>query len=124
MLDGMAEFTPESTFRPLRPNEREILEKLLEVEFQGRGELRIQLDFVTAKQICADGTLDLECGCCPPAPVKWSTPVEGSCPDSDGGTIFVMLFVINGFIDKLEIIKCGKDQEIVTPPAANNLTVY
>lgn len=117
-------FSPELTFRPLKRNERELIEKLLELEFEGRDELRMQLDTLTAKQIFADGTLDLNCGPCLPAPVKWSTPVEGSCHDSDGGTICVMLFVVDGFINKLEILKFGLDQAVLTPPAARDLVVY
>jgi hypothetical protein len=48
-------------FRQLTDQERGLLEKLLEVEFPGRDELRAQLSSVTAKQIEEDGTLSLKC---------------------------------------------------------------
>src|SRR6266849_10395523 len=96
----------DSAFRPLDARERELLEKLLEPEFQGRDELRSQLISVTAKQIEEDGTLRLQCGPSPPAPVKYSAPMEATCTDADGMTIAVLLHVDkDGFMHMLEIIK-------------------
>jgi hypothetical protein len=116
-----------SEFRPLKTQEREIFEKLLEPDFPGRDELRRQLDLVTAQQVHDDGTLALRCGSCQPAPVRCQVPTEGECSDSDGGEIHVLLHVVNGFMNELEIFKNevpGGKTEILKPPAARDLVLF
>jgi len=112
----------DSSFRPLKMRERELLEKLLEPEFPGRDELRQQLNSVTAKQILEDGTLDLQCDPTYPAPVKCRVPVEGQCPDADGVPIGVVLHVVHGFMNELEIVKYD-GSEIRNPPSAHDLVL-
>ena len=112
----------DSSFRPLKTHERELLEKLLEPEFPGRDELRLQLNSVTAKQIFEDGTLALQCGLTHPAPVKSRVPVEGECRDADGGPISVFLHVVDGFMNELEIVKYDHSK-IVKQPSAHDLVV-
>jgi hypothetical protein len=114
----------DSTFRPLKTHERELMEKLLEPHFPGRDELRRQLDFVTAEQIFEDGTLALQCGPCLPAPVKCRVPTEGEC--ADGGVIQVLLHVVDGVMNELEILKVGptKDSKIINPPAPSDLVLF
>jgi hypothetical protein len=112
----------DSEFRPLDTPERELLEKLLEVEFPGRDELRVQLGSVTAKQIHEDGTLKLRChsGC--PAPC-FSLVAEGEYTDADGGMMTVMLHVDRrGFMWLLEIIRYD-GSPIIRPPSARDLTL-
>ena len=111
-----------SSVRPLKIRERELLEKLLEPEFPGRDELRRQLDSVTAKEILEDGTCALQCRPCLPAPVKRGVPTEGECPDADGVTIHVLLHVKDGFMSELEILKFGSSK-ILNPPTARGLVV-
>src|SRR5580700_163999 len=89
----------DSTFRPLKTHERELLERLLEPKFPGRDELRHQLKSVSAKQIFEDGTLVLQCDASPPAPVKCRVATEGECVDADGGRICVLLHVVNGVMN-------------------------
>ena len=113
----------DSTFRPLKTHERELLEKLLEPKFPGRDELRIQLNSVTAKQIFEDGTLDLQCGPSPPAPVKCRVATEGECLDADGGRICVLLHVVNGITNELEIFKWGSSS-ILNPPSASAMVLF
>jgi hypothetical protein len=112
----------DSSFRPLKPHERELLEKLLEPEFPGRDELRQQLGSLTAKQIMDDGTLELKCDstCC--APVKCRVATEGQCPDADGIPIAVLLHVVHGFMNELEIFK-HDGSEIRNPPSARDLVL-
>jgi hypothetical protein len=64
-------------YRPLKPNERELLNKLLEPGFPGRDELLDQLDSLSAKEIDGDGSLTLQCGPVRPAPVRCRVPTEG-----------------------------------------------
>ena len=75
----------DSEFRQLNDRERGLIEKLLETEFPGRDELRVQLNSVTGKQIENDGTLHLRSASGPPAPTKYAVAMEGVCTDADGG---------------------------------------
>jgi len=113
----------DSSFRPLKTHERELLEKLLEPKFPGRDELRRQLYSVVAKQMFEDGTLALQCDRSDPAPVKWPVPTEGECPDADGVTIHVLLHVVDGVMVQLQIFKDG-ESEIQNPPVARNLVLF
>ena len=113
----------DSSFRPLKTHERELLEKLLEPKFPGRDELRRQLYSVVAKQMFEDGTLALQCDRSDPAPVKWPVPTEGECPDADGVPIEVLLHVIHGFMNELEIVKYD-GSEIRNPPSTRDLALF
>jgi hypothetical protein len=112
----------DSDFRPLKPAERALLEKLLDCEFPGRDELRRQLDSVAAQQVYDDGTLALRVASGQPAAVKGRVPTEGMCPDVDGVMIAVLLHVVNGMMDELEIFKWD-GSDIVRPPAAAELVL-
>lgn len=116
----------DSSFRPLRAHERALLERLLEPQFPGRDELRLQLEVVTARQIFDDGTLELRCGPCAPAPVRWRVPTEGECRDLDGGIVQVLLHVVGGFMRELEILKMGPtvDARLIQPPAPADLELF
>jgi hypothetical protein len=116
---GILKMEPE--FRQLSDRERGLLEKLLEVSFPGRDELRTQLSSVTAKQIEEDGTLELRCDSGLPSPRKQTLAWEGMWKDADGGDGTVMLHVgQNGFMNMLEIIKYGFTS-IINPPCARDL---
>ena len=107
------------SYRPLKTHERELIERLLEPDFPGRDELRRQPDAITAKQILEDGTLALQCGPCKRAPVKRRVATEGECRDADGGLIQVLLHVVDGVLNELEILKVGPTEgaKIINPPA-------
>ena len=97
------------------------MEKLLEVEFPGRDELRAQLGSVTAKQIEDDGTLILRCVSGPPSRKKHTLATEGTCKDADGMTVSVMLHIDkDGFMNMLEIYKYDFSP-IINPPSARDL---
>jgi hypothetical protein len=113
----------DSTFRPLKTHERELLEKLLEPEFPGRDELRHQLNSVIAKQVFEDGTLDLQCDPGSAAPVKSRVPTEGKCADADGVEIHVLLHVVDGAMNELEIFK-DDGSSILNPPNARALVLF
>jgi len=112
----------DSDFRPLRGSERELLEKLLEHEFPGRDQLREQLLSVAAQQVYEDGTLALRVSSGQPAPVKGRVPTEGTCPDNDGVMIHVLLHVVSGMMDELEIFK-EDGTDIVHPPTGGALVL-
>jgi hypothetical protein len=113
----------DSEFRHLNERERELLAKLLSVEFPGRDELRTQLTSLTGKQIKEDGTLKFRCDSGSPSSSRYRLAMEGTTKDADGGTISVMLHIDNaGFMHMLEIVKYG-DSPIITPPSAPDLVL-
>jgi hypothetical protein len=114
----------ESEFRVLDTRERGLIEKLLEVDFQGRDELRAQIGSVTAKQLENDGTLELRCASGPPAPTKYAVAMEGVYTDADGGMVAIILHVDkDGFMRMLEILRYD-GSPIIKPPAADSVKVY
>jgi hypothetical protein len=114
----------ESEFRVLDSRERALIERLLEVDFQGRDELRAQIGSVTAKQIEKDGTLELRCASGPPAPTKYAVAMEGVYTDADGGMVAIILHVDKGgFMRMLEILRYD-GSPIIKPPSADSVKVY
>jgi uncharacterized protein DUF6984 len=113
----------DSEFRSLTDHERALLEKLLELHFPGRDELRQQMSSVTAKQVMVDGTLRLKCDPNPRAPVKCRVPTQGWCPDADGVRINVLLHVVDGAMRELEIFK-DDSSEIRRPPSPSELVLF
>jgi hypothetical protein len=102
-------------------HEKELLEKLVEREFEGRDELRSQLGSLTAKQLHDDGTLSLHCDSRSPVSATHGLVAEGICKDADGLSISVLLHVgKDGFMHMLEILKYGPSP-IINPPAARDL---
>jgi uncharacterized protein DUF6984 len=112
----------DSDFRPLKAAERALLDKLLDCEFPGRDELRRQLDSVAAQQLYNDGTLALRVTSGQPTAVKGRVPTEGGCPDLDGVIIHVLLHVVNGMMDELEIFK-EDGSDVARPPTAAALVL-
>ena len=51
-----------TTFRPLKSTERELLERLLEPKFPGRDEFYAQLDGLVAKDLDDEGCLNSNAG--------------------------------------------------------------
>jgi hypothetical protein len=112
----------DNSFRPLSIREFQLLKRLLEPEFPGSHELRQQLKSVTAKTIDDDGGLALQCSPSPSAPVGGRVPTEGECADADGMGIHVLLHVVNGVMNELEVFR-EDSSRVLRPPTAADLTV-
>jgi Domain of unknown function (DUF6984) len=110
------------SFRPLKASEKDILAKLLESGFPGRDELRRQLESTGARQIFDDGTLELRVDSGPIASVKNRVPAEAQCPDGDGVMIHLLLHVVHGMMDELEVFK-EDGSRVLCAPTADKLTV-
>jgi hypothetical protein len=93
--------------RPLTTSERALLDELLDSEFEGVEELRVQARSVSASTGC-------ECGCVtvdlhvpddlPTSSAESPAPVEGTVVDADGEPIGgVLLFVEQGRLAGLEV---------------------
>jgi hypothetical protein len=83
-----------------------VLKKLLSDEFHGRESLLEQLTNIEARTIDSNGSLELA----PPdgarqAEVVGRIPVEAELDDRDGMKIHVLLHVVNGLLNELEIYR-------------------
>jgi len=79
----------DTNFRPLVERERKLLERLLEHHpFEGRDQLRQQLDSATARLIVEHndnyGSIELRVADPTPAAVLYRVPVEAEYLDDDG----------------------------------------
>jgi hypothetical protein len=106
-----------SFYRPLSPNERELLERLLEPRFPGRDELRAQLDGLMVKELDDEGCLAFECRSGPRAEVRWPVPAQGEGLDVDGSVLHVSLQVADGFIHSLVLWSESTAKPSGLPPA-------
>lgn len=93
--------------------ERSLLERLLEEEFPGRDELRGQLSGCLVETIDHNGSLKFAVRTDVKAPVGWRIPVEGEVEDEDGVTVHVLLHVVEGKADELEIYKDDARNEVL-----------
>src|ERR1051325_6429363 len=92
-------------FRALTSFERNLLERLLAVDFPGARELRRQLFVAQVRATDDDGCLEFLVNGGPPAPVVQRVPVEAQVNGRDGVAVHCLLFVTNGVLSKLEFYK-------------------
>jgi hypothetical protein len=92
--------------RPLTTTERALLDVLLDDEFAGAAELRVQARRATASTGCECGcvTIDLHVPDDVPVSAAGTAPVEGTVVDAEGQPIGgVLLFVERGRLAGLEV---------------------
>lgn len=92
-------------FREIRAEEAALLERLLVMEFPGSTELREQLRTISVAEIDADGSLRLSTRASIRAAVSRRIPVEASYVDRDGVRVHLLLHVVDGYLDELEILR-------------------
>ncbi len=112
----------EDSFRCLTSEEAALLEKLLSIDVPGRDKLKLQMNSVTARPLLGSG-LELRSHEPLRAEMLSGCPVEGTCPDSDGTPIAVLLHVRDGKLHLLEIFR-EDGEEIIRPPDASTIRVY
>lgn len=91
--------------RPLHPAVLATLGSLLDREFPGRSELESQLRHVSGVPIDGNGSLRLVVRGGLPAPVERRVPTEGVYLDDDGVRVHVLLHVVDGYLDELEVYR-------------------
>jgi hypothetical protein len=96
---------PGPDFQPLTYEAAGILQALLSEPFAGRDALIKQLVGCHAHPIDGNGSLALRPGQAPRANVEYRVPVTGLTTDSDGVGIEVLLHVVDGYLDELEIYR-------------------
>jgi hypothetical protein len=101
-----------------------MLERLVEADFPGKGELKSMLGEIKARTIDEDGSVELRSDIEGMARVVKRVPVEAEAKDSDGFTIHVLLHVVDGRPDELEIYKDdGSMIQCMPDPSAFEVTV-
>ncbi len=97
--------TTTEIFRAPTSYEKSILSQLLSASFPGKEQLQEQLVKVTVCPIDENGSLALRVSGGPVAKVTKRIPVEAEYPDSDGVPVHVLLHVVEGKLDELEIYR-------------------
>ena len=90
--------------------------KLLSASFQGRDALRQQLRDVLVEKIDDEGSLRLRTGAGPKASVLHRVPLEAEAVDSDGVALHVLLHVVDGRLNELEIYREDGARVLELPP--------
>lgn len=102
----------ESRFRRASPRQKRHLGRLLEAEFPGRKEIVRQVRYAKVRQLDENGSLEFYVPRGSSAQVKRRIPVEGQFCDADGVMIHMLLHVVDGMVEELEIYK--DDSSLVT----------
>jgi hypothetical protein len=110
--------------RPLHVFERAVIAQLLNRPFAGRDEIREQLAHATVVEEGREDTATIVFSVptrpFPLAGVVSRVPVEGEAIDSDGGTIAMLLHVLESVVVELEIYRADGEHIVerqLTPPA-------
>jgi hypothetical protein len=116
--------TPIELFRQPTDVERALILRLLEPAYPGRDEIRTMLQHVEVRSIDEQGSLKLR----PEVPGRVSgvktIPVEAEANDTDGVIIHVLLHMVHGRPDELEVYKDDSSPiRHMPPPAEFNLIV-
>ena len=96
--------------RKLSTHERSIIERLLEEPFPGRDQVRAQISDCLVEPIDEDGSLRVFVRTEVKAPVRRRVPVLGYVEDEDGVPIGVLLHVLKGKVEELEIFKADSSR--------------
>jgi hypothetical protein len=93
--------------RPMTRSEKNMIERLLEDPFPGRDELLCQLDKALVAKIDENGSLEFSFpnSDFPKAKVNRRVVVEGELDDTDGVGVHVLLHVVDGALNELEVFK-------------------
>lgn len=93
-------------YRQVGSEERVLIERLLRNPFPGRDELRVQLNTLTVIEIDERGSLALfSAGDGPSAPVARRIATEAFYEDKDGVRVNILLHVVDGRLNELEIFR-------------------
>jgi hypothetical protein len=116
-------------FRALQNGERRLLETLLDHrQFDGRDQLREQLESTTARLILEYqdnyGSIELHVSNGPPSSGRKRVPVEGQYLDDDGIPVWLLLHINReGSMCELEIVRAD-GKRLISIPTPERLEVY
>jgi len=109
----------QESFRPLSDYEKAVLERLFEVDFSGRSELKEQALDAQGSLIRGTndnyGSINIRTSSDRRADVKDRVPVIGMTKDEGGGHVEILLHVIDGKINELEFVRMDGDRWLDDP---------
>src|SRR5499433_1494128 len=103
------------TFRGFTTHEQGIISRLLEEAFPGRDEIGEQMKNCLVRAIDEDKSLEFLVKSDVKAKVKKRIPVEAEFEDADGVLIHILVHVIDGKVNELEIYKEDRSPIIESP---------
>lgn len=107
------------SWRSMTEAERGILNKLLDLEFPGSVEVRSQVVGAEVESIDSNGSFRLKIPVrAPQAAVSKRIPVEGCYRDADGVNVHVLLHVVGGKAQEVEVYK-DDSSDVVVPVSAD-----
>lgn len=108
-----------------RPTGQEfaLLTRLVGSTFDGAPALARQLATTLVTPLDENGSLRLHPGGTMPASVNRRIPVEANYPDADGVIVHVLLHVIDGRLDELEVYREDSERVLVPSTETNALEV-
>jgi hypothetical protein len=92
-------------YREPTTHERELMDLLVAPDFPGVEKIRDQLGSCNVREIDDEGSLGLQIKNAVTASVIARVPVELYAPDTDGFDVHVLLYVIDGICQEIEIYK-------------------
>ena len=118
----------ENQFRPIIEKEKQVLLKMLDIDFTGRDILRQQLEGLLVKIMDDDGSLSFQVESNSVAPITTAVAVEARCPDLDSKEmndphINLLLHVVDGKMKQLEIYR-DDSKPILREPDPGNLHLF
>ncbi len=100
------------------------MDRLLSANTRGVEALRIQLASALVRKIDDNGSLKLNAPSGPKAEIDYSpVPVEMECEDGDGVSIHVLLHVVSGRAEEIEIYK-DDSSEVKRMPAPAEFRIF
>ena len=105
--------------RPLTDYESRLLGRLLQPAFPGRDAIAEQIANSQVAQIDPNGSLTFSVKSNTKAGVKRRVPVEGEFEDADGVVIHVLLHVVDGIVNELEIYREDSSPIVSLPDPAS-----
>jgi Domain of unknown function (DUF6984) len=112
----------EQSLRNLTRRELDLVHRLLEEQFDARNELVAQLEHAQVRTIDQNGSLMFRVVGPRAAQIRSRVPVEGEAVDADGMTIHVLLHVVDGQLNELELFKDDLGT-VIDFPSPSKLTV-
>lgn len=97
----------EQAWRRRTPYEAELVDKLLDTDFEGRDELRKQWRSALVRTVSPSGSFAIRSSDGePPSPAEFGVPVEGESPDDEeGGGVHALLHIRDGYLEELEVYR-------------------
>jgi hypothetical protein len=112
--------TTKAEWRSLSFAEQEMLRRLLATEFPGKNELLVQAKSASVKDLDDEGSIALDPGAnVPLAGVERRIPVEAEFEDIDGTSVHVLLHVVDGRMNELEIYR-EDSAPLLSDPTSND----